>query len=173
VKFTYIGKETRNITKAFSNTSVNISLSSSNTLSNLLPIRCHSNRNKYDSSGIYQLTCPTCHKKYTGQTCRTFKIRFQEHFRDFKYRNNKSTFAQHLLENGHSVGSMEDIMETMYVTKKGHLMNTLEKFYIFRETRLNNQINDKSTVKPNVVFDVIIQNDPHKGIPTTRNSELQ
>jgi hypothetical protein len=68
---------------------------------------------------------PTCHKKYTGQTGRSFKTRFQEPFRDFKYRNNKSTFAQHLLENGHSIGSMEDIMETVYITKKSHLMNTL------------------------------------------------
>ena len=64
-------------------------------------------------------------------------------------------------------------METVYITKKGHLMNALEKFYIFRETKLNNQINDKLTVKPNAIFDVIIQNDPHKGIPNTRNSEPQ
>jgi uncharacterized protein YxjI len=57
--------------------------------------------------------------------------------------------------------------------KKGHLKNTLENFYIFREPRLNNQLNDKTTVKPNAIFDVIIQNDHHKGIPTSRNSELQ
>ena len=138
-----------------------------------LKIRCHSNRNKYDNSGIYQLTCPTSHKKYPGQTGRSFRTRFLEQFRDFRYRNYKSSFAQHLLENRHSIGSMEDTMETVHVTKKSHLMNTLEKFYIFRETKLNNQINDKSTVKPNAIFDVIIQNDPHKGIPNTRNSEPQ
>ena len=123
VKFTYIGKETRAITKAFRNTSVNISLST-NTLSNLITIRCHSNKNKYDNSSVYQLTCPTCHKKYTGQTGRSFNTRFQEHFRDFKYRNNKSTFAQHLLENRHAIGSMEDMMETVYITKRSHLMDT-------------------------------------------------
>ena len=38
------------------------------------------------------------------------------------------------------------------------MINTLEKFYIFRVSRLNNQINDKSTVKPNVIFDVIVRN---------------
>ena len=40
---------------------------------------------KYDKSGIYQLTCPDCKMKYTGQTGRPFRIRLQEHFRDFKY----------------------------------------------------------------------------------------
>ena len=28
----------------------------------------------------------------------------------------------------------------------------MEKFYIYKETRINNQINDKRTVKPNVIF---------------------
>jgi hypothetical protein len=55
---------------------------------------------------------------------------------------------------------MEEIMETIHFTNKGRLMNTLEKFYIFRETRLNNQINDKSTVKPNIIFDTIVKPDP-------------
>jgi hypothetical protein len=54
-------------------------------------------------------------------------------------------------------------METIHVTNKGQMMDTLEKFYIFRETKLNNQINDKLTVKPNIIFDVIVHNDPqHK-----------
>jgi hypothetical protein len=29
------------------------------------------------------------------------------------------------------------------------MMNTIEKYYIYRKTKLNNQINDKLTVKPN------------------------
>jgi hypothetical protein len=32
------------------------------------------------------------------------------------------------------------------------MMDTLEKFYICRETEANNQINDKLTVQNNVVF---------------------
>jgi len=49
---------------------------------------------------------------------------------------------------------------------EGRLMGILEKLYILRETKLNNQINDKLTVKPNmrVIFDVIMHNDPHRGI---------
>ena len=44
-------------------------------------------------SGIYQLTGPSCNKKYTGQTGRSFKFHFQEHHRDNKYGNMKSKFA--------------------------------------------------------------------------------
>jgi hypothetical protein len=56
--------------------------------------------------------------KYTGQSSRPFKIRFKEHFRDFKYGNNKSKFAQLLLENKHSFGPMEEIMGIVHVTNK-------------------------------------------------------
>jgi len=43
-------------------------------------------------------------------------------------------------------------------------MDTLENFYIFRETKLNNQINEKLTVKPNIIFGTMVQKDPHRGL---------
>jgi len=61
-------------------------------------------------------------------------------------------------------------METIHVTNTGQMMDTLEKFHIFREMRLDNQINYKLTVKPGIIFDVIIRNDPHRGIPNTNSS---
>jgi len=103
--------------------------------------------------------------KYTGQTGRPFRVRFEEQFRDFKYGNGKSRFAAHLLENMHSIGPMDNIMKTLHATGKGRMMDTLERFYIFRETKINNQINDKLTIKPNIIFKTIIQKDPHRGLP--------
>jgi hypothetical protein len=73
--------------------------------------------------------------KYVGQTGRPFKVRFQEHLRDFKYGSKKSKFAQHLLENEHSIGPMENIMEAIHITNKGRMIDTLERYYIFRETK--------------------------------------
>ena len=73
--------------------------------------------------------------KYTGQTGRTFKVRFQEHLRDFKYNNNRSKFSQHLIDNKHAIGKMEDIMEVVHVTRKGKMMGTLEGFHIYKETK--------------------------------------
>jgi hypothetical protein len=49
------------------------------------------------------------------------------------------------------------------------MMDTFERFYIFHERKLNNQINDKLTIKPNIIFDTIVQRDPHRGLSTTYN----
>ena len=35
---------------------------------------------------------------------------------------------------------MEDIMEILRIEKKGKLTNTLENFYIYKETKIENQI---------------------------------
>jgi hypothetical protein len=43
---------------------------------------------------------------------------------------------------------MENIMDIIHVTGKGKMMTTTEKFYIYRETKLNSQINGKLTVNP-------------------------
>ena len=93
---------------------------------------------------------------YTGQTGRSFNTRFREHLRDFKNGHGKSRFAQHLLENRHAIGPMNDIMDTLFFINKGRLMDAVESFYIFRETKLNNQLNDKLTVKHNIIFETIV-----------------
>ena len=89
-KFTYIGKETRFITKLFKNTDVKVTFTTDNPVERRLATKHGTDQSKCDKSGIYQLTCPDCKMKYTGQTGRPFKVRLQEHFRDFKYGNNKS-----------------------------------------------------------------------------------
>jgi hypothetical protein len=85
-------------------------------------------QNLYGKSDIYQLTCPDCGMKYIGQTGWSLQMRFQEYFWDFKYNNCKSKFAAHLLGNCHSIGTINDIMEILYTTNKGRLMDTIEKF---------------------------------------------
>jgi hypothetical protein len=61
----------------------------------------------------------------------------------YKYQN--SVFVQYLQENHHSVGPLESIMEVLQVDNKNSFMNVLEKFYICKETQMNNQINDRTT----------------------------
>ena len=161
-KFTYVGRETKFITKLFKNSSVNVSYTTHNTISKLLSHRPTTNQNKFDGIGVYQLTCPDCKMKYVGQTERSFYTRFHEHFRDFKYANQKSKFAQHLLENNHSIGPIDNIMEVLHHTKKGKLMDTLERFHIYKVTHENIQINDKNKSRPNVIFDKIIQGETNR-----------
>jgi hypothetical protein len=111
-------------------------------------------------SGVYCLTCPDCHMKYVGQTDRSFLKRYKEHFHDFKYSIRKSIFTTHLLDKNHSMGPINEVMNVLYKTNKGGLMDTIERFYIHSETQINNQINDRNTVKPNAIFDVINSHDP-------------
>jgi hypothetical protein len=37
------------------------------------------------------------------------------------------------------------------------MFNILEKFYMYKETKNNNQINDRHTVTPNIIFDTILR----------------
>ena len=50
-------------------------------------------------------------------------------------------------------------MDVMHIKNKGKMLDTTEQFNIYKETRINNQINDKCTVKPNVVFETLILKD--------------
>jgi transposase-like protein len=111
---------------------------------------------QYERSGIYSPTCPDCNMKYVGQTGSSFRKRYNEHFHDFKYNTRKSSFATHLLDNNHSMGPIGEVMDVLHTTRKGKYMDTVEKFYIYKETWKNNQINDKNTVKPNAIFEVLL-----------------
>jgi hypothetical protein len=128
-------------------------------------------KNKFDKKGVYQLTCPNCENKYREQKRKPFKVRFQEHLRDFKYGSNSSKFAQHLLENKHEIGPMGSIMYTRHVTKQGKMMDKLEKFYIYRETEANNQLN-KLTVQNNPIFETVVYEDPKGGSSSSQTASL-
>jgi hypothetical protein len=68
---------------------------------------------------------------------------------------------------------MQDIMDVVHITRKGRMMETLEKFYIFRETKLNNQINDKLTVKPNIIFETTVRHNHGRGLPNSYTQKRQ
>jgi len=67
---------------------------------------------------------------------------------------------------------MEDNMETVYITNKGQMMDTLEKFYIFRETKKKNQINDRLRVKSNTIFGTLVRNDSYRGLPSAYSAYI-
>jgi hypothetical protein len=49
-------------------------------------------------------------------------------------------------------------MTILHTTKKGRMLNTVEKYYIYEEAHINNQLNDRPTVTPNIMFDMILRN---------------
>jgi len=50
-------------------------------------------------------------------------------------------------------------------------MDGVESFYIFRETKLNKQLNDKLTVQHNIIFETIVREDTHRGIYDTCSTQ--
>jgi ACT domain-containing protein len=95
--------------------------------------------------------------KYIGQTDRSFHIRYKEHIINYKQGNMKSNFAKHLIEQRHTTGTIEDTMDVVHTTSKGRLLNVIEKFYIHRETKINNQIDDRNTFTPDIIFDTLLR----------------
>ena len=52
--------------------------------------------------------------------------------------------------------SSADIMEVVLVVSKSSLMNVLEKFCIYKETQMNNQINNRDALGYNKIFDMMV-----------------
>ena len=74
--------------------------------------------------------------------------------------NHRSKFAQHVLDEGHALGPMIDIMDVVHIVEKGRMLDTLEKYYIYRETQSGSQINDKLMVQKNPIFETLIRHTP-------------
>ena len=43
------------------------------------------------------------------------------------------------------------------------MLNSLKKFHIYKETKIDNQINDKCTIRTNIIFDALILKDTGRG----------
>ena len=82
-----------------------------------------------EKSGVYELKCDECSAVYIGETGRKLNIRFHEHIDDFKKkRSNKSAFASHLLESGHSVDRVN--IRLLHEENLFNRRNTLEAMEI-------------------------------------------
>jgi hypothetical protein len=57
---------------------------------------------------------------------------------------------------------MEDTMDVIFISHKGEKKNllTVEKYNIYQKTENGMQINDKSNIANNKIFDIIVKHDP-------------
>jgi len=58
---------------------------------------------------------------------------------------------------------MNEIMNIIHHERKGKMLDTLKKFYIYRESKNENQINDRLTVQRNPIFETVIKQPPIEG----------
>jgi hypothetical protein len=151
--FTYYGHETQKITRIFKDTRLKIAYRTNNTIRKHL-FKKHEILDKYDNSGIYAMKCLDCPRQYIGQTGRPFKTRYKEHIR---HNSDNSTYTQHILNNTHTYGNINDTMRVINITQKGRHMNSLEKYHIYRAYRNNAHMNKILIDTHNPIFETLYE----------------
>jgi len=71
-----------------------------------------------------------------------------------------SNYAKHILEQLHTFGSIDQIMEVLQYREKGTHVTTVERFFIYVEFSKNNHLNDEQSIYPNKIFDALLK--PHQ-----------
>ena len=67
------------------------------------------------------------------------------------------------------MGPMENVMESLHTMNKGMMLNILENFHIYKEMKMDNQINDKGTVYSILYFtDILLEGIPHNYLSQSR-----
>jgi hypothetical protein len=66
-----------------------------------------------------------------------------------------SRYAQHILDMQHAYGTMEDTLDILHIERKGPLMNTLERFHVYKLSKENMHINDTFADMYNPIFNLI------------------
>lgn len=108
---TYVGPLSNKISNHFKKYNINIAFKTNKTFQNNLKNN-KDKTNKEDKSGVYELSCGTCDKKYIGQTGRTFKQRIKEHKYAFTHKLDKSNYSSHLIEENHTYNEKFKILHT-------------------------------------------------------------
>jgi hypothetical protein len=113
-------------------------------------------------------------KHYIGQTGCSLKARFLEHHRYIRSNEPKSAYAQHILEQGHEYGPLNETMTLVKTCKKGRCMNILEQFFIQSYQKSETLIEEQHPIEENPLFNFIIPPPPpqhwYKGTIRTQHA---
>jgi hypothetical protein len=146
VTFTYTRNYIRKIIKLFKDTNLTIAFKTTTTIGKLLSD--NNITNTYKQSSIYKMTCQSCHKVYVGQTGQNLITRYKEHIRNIRFNKEESAFAQHIPNQGHQYGPMEQIMKLIEYARMGNVMN-IKDYYIYEFKQLNELIEEQKITKDN------------------------
>ena len=164
--FTYHSSQIRKVTNLFRNTKIGIAFKATATLQQLTRPKTQNLKSDYEKSGIYKITCKTCHKSYVGQASRNLKTRFQEHTRYIRNNDPRSSYALHILNCGHEYGNIDDTMILLKQVNKPSLLLPYEQMFIQTLHHSNELINEKQASEHNPMFEHL-----RTGTPTSQNSK--
>ena len=117
---------------------------------------------KSEGTGIYKIICNKCKKFYIGQTGRSFLVRYKEHLPKYEINNQKSKFAQHVINDKQThenfEPSFEEDVEILHHCIKGRMMDIMEEYEIYSAIKNNNDkiLNDKLIFKYNSLFELAL-----------------
>jgi hypothetical protein len=96
-----------------------------------------------------------CPLKYIGQMGRTFKTKYKEHRQAIRNNNSNLGYWKHILNTGHTYGSVTNTMKALKTQRKGKHLNTLERYYIYKMRKTGIQMNDACIDTHNPIFEII------------------
>jgi hypothetical protein len=106
-----------------------------------------------DKSGIYEINCGECDKKYIGQTRRSILTRFKEHIAHARYlRPEKSSVAQHILDSDHHIN--KDNLKLVKAVSSNRELDGFESLFIHKSKGclLNS---DKGPIPRSALYDLL------------------
>ena len=75
----------------------------------------------------------------------------------FKSNRNTSNYAKHALDHQHPFGAIQETMQILQYQRKGTHLNTIERFFIYKEYLTNNHLNDEFNINLNKIFEAILK----------------
>jgi len=79
---------------------------------------------------------------------RSFTQGFKEHKNAFRSNRKTSNYDKHILEHSHPFGPIHETMQILQYQGKGAHLNTIERYFIYKEFSNNNHLNDKFNITP-------------------------
>jgi hypothetical protein len=153
--FTYHSPKIRRTTNLFRNTNVGIAFKATATLKQLLTPTNHAQTSLNEKSGIYKITCKTCHKSYVGQTYQNLNLRYQEHVRYIKNNDPQSAYALHILNSRHEYGRINETMTLLKQINTPSLLLPYEQMYIQNFYRNNELNSEQHPNEQNPMFELL------------------
>jgi hypothetical protein len=81
------------------------------------------------------MKCLDCPLKYIDQTGRTFNLIYKEHIQAIRSNCSKSGYSNHILNTGHTYGTITDTKDIIRIGRKNRYLNALEKHHIYKIRR--------------------------------------
>jgi hypothetical protein len=139
----------------FMQANLQVTYKTTNRIAKLLWTQPRHNKNDYENSAIYGLRCTTCHLTYIGQTGQNLKTCYSKHARYIRSNNLQPAYAQHILQQWHEYGPMQETMTLIHRTNKGRRMDTMEQLQIQKHHQEHQLIPEQKPHEYNPLFQLL------------------